>query len=327
MVDGTKNEMNLVEDWANLIKKPMRDGYGEAIVEVARKNLKVVALIADLLDSLKLEQFKKEFPERLIEVGIQEQNMMGMAGGLALSGKIPFVNSIACFSPGRNWEQLRVSVCLTKNNVKIIGGHAGFGNGADGTNQQSYEDMAITRVLPNMTVIAPVDYEQVKKAIWKITEFNGPVYMRMTKPSREVLTTRTTPFEIGKAQVFRSGRDVTVLACGTMVYEAMMAAAELEGKVDVEVINVHTIKPLDVETIVRSVKKTRRVVTAEEHSIIGGLGSAVAEVLSEKCPVPMRRVGMRDTFGESGEPEELMKKYGLTKEELIKEIIELTKIK
>lgn len=320
-------EMNLVEDWANLIKRPMRDGYGEAIVEVARKNLKVVALIADLLDSLKLEQFKKELPNRLIEVGIQEQNMMGMAGGLALSGKIPFVNSIACFSPGRNWEQLRVSVCLTKNNVKVIGGHAGFGNGADGTNQQSYEDIAITRVLPNMTVIAPVDYEQVKKAIWKITEFNGPVYMRMTKPSREVLTTRTTPFEIGKAQVFRSGRDVTVLACGAMVYEAMMAAAELEGKVDVEVINVHTIKPLDVETIVKSVKKTGRVVTAEEHSIIGGLGSAVAEVLSENYPVPMRRVGIQDCFGESGEPEELMKKYGLTKNEIIKEIIELTKTK
>ena len=322
------NEYNLVEDWGSAkgglsTKRPMRDGYGEAMVEMARKNTKVVVLIADLLESLKLEEFKKEFPERLIEVGIQEQNMMGMAGGLALSGKIPFVNSFACFNPGRNWEQLRISVCLTKNNVKVIGGHAGFGNGADGANQQSFEDMAITRVLPNMTVLAPVDYEQIKKAVWRMADYDGPVYMRMTKPAREVMTTRTTPFEIGKAQVFREGKDVSVFACGSMVYEAMMAAKELAGTVEVEVINVHTIKPLDTEAMVKSARKTGKVVTAEEHSIIGGLGSAVAEALGENYPVPMRRVGMRDVFGESGEPEELMKKYGLTKNEIIKEIKKL----
>jgi transketolase len=317
------NEYNLVEDFSKLEKKPMRDGYGEAMVEMARNNPRVVVLIADLLESLKLAEFKKEFPKRTIEVGIQEQNMMGMAGGLALSGKIPFVNSFACFSPGRNWEQLRISVCLTKNNVKVIGGHAGFGNGADGANQQSFEDMAITRVLPNMTVLAPVDYEQIKKAVWRMAELEGPIYMRMTKPAREVMTTRTTPFEIGKAQVFREGSDVTVFACGAMVYEAMMAAKRLEGEMEVEVINVHTIKPLDVETVVRSARKTGKVVTAEEHSIIGGLGSAVAEALGENFPVPIRRVGMRDLFGESGEPDELRQKYGLTATDLVKEIKKL----
>ena len=314
------SQMNLVEDWGKMEKKPMRDGYGEAMVEMARKKTGVVVLIADLLESLKLEEFKKEFPERLIEVGIQEQNMMGLAAGMALSGKIPFVNSFACFSPGRNWEQLRISVCLTKNNVKVIGGHAGFGNGTDGANQQSFEDMAITRVLPNMIVLAPADYEQIKKAVWRVMALDGPVYMRMTKPAREGMTTRTTPFEIGKAQVFREGKDISVFACGSMVYEAMLAAKELAGTVEVEVINVHTIKPLDTEAVVKSARKTGKVVTAEEHSIIGGLGSAVAEVLGENYPVPMRRVGMRDTFGESGEPEELMKKYGLTKNEIIKEI-------
>ena len=321
----TSSQMNLVEDWGKMEKKPMRNGYGEAMVEMARNNPRVVVLIADLLESLNLAEFKKEFPKRTIEVGIQEQNMMGLAAGMALSGKIPFVNSFACFSPGRNWEQLRISVCLTSNNVKIVGGHSGFGNGADGANQQSFEDIAITRVLPNMTVLAPVDYEQIKKAVWRMAELEGPVYMRMTKPAREVMTTRTTPLEIGKAQIFREGRDVTVFACGSMVYEAMMAAKILEGEVEVEVINVHTIKPLDTEAVVRSARKTGKVVTAEEHSIIGGLGSAVAEALGENFPVPMRRVGMRDAFGESGEPEKLMNKYGLTKNEIIKEIMNLVR--
>ncbi len=312
--------MNLVVDFGKVTKKPMRDGYGEAIVEIARTDKKVVALVADLLDSLKLESFKREFPDRLIEVGIQEQNMMGIAAGMAMSGMTPFVNSIACFNPGNNWNQIRVSVCLTKENVKIVGGHSGFGNGADGANQQSFEDIALTRVLPNMNIVVPADYEQVKKAVWAINEKQGPCYLRMTKPAREVFTTNETPFEFGKAQVLRGGKDISVFACGSMVYEALVAAEKLAGTIEVEVINIHTIKPIDVEAIVRSAKKTGKVVTAEEHSIIGGLGSAVAEVLSEKCPTEMVRLGMVDGFGESGEPEELMKKYGLTSENLVKVI-------
>jgi transketolase len=318
------NERFFIEsDLANAPLKPMRDGYGEGLVEAAKRNSKVVALVGDLTESLKLEEFKREYPERFFEMGIAEQNMMGVAAGMALSGKIPFVNSFACFSPGRNWEQLKVSVCLTKNNVKIIGGHSGFGNGFDGANQQSFEDLAITRVLPNLTVIAPADYEQMKKATIAIADFSGPVYMRMTKPARAIITNRITPFEIGKAQVLREGKDITVMACGMMVYEALLAAEELEKEFDVEVINVHTIKPIDKETIIKSAKKTGKVITAEEHSVIGGLGSAVSEVLSENCPTLMSRIGMMDTFGESGDPLDLVKKYKLNKNEIIMRIKEL----
>lgn len=316
-------DMHLVEDWGNLAKKPMRDGYGEALVEVGRSDPRVVALIADLLESLRLDLFKKELPERIVEVGIAEQNMMGIGAGLAMSGKIPFVNSIACFNPGYNWNQLRVSVCLGKENVKIVGGHAGFGNGVDGANQQAFEDMALTRVLPNLVVLAPVDYEQVKKAVVAMVEYVGPVYMRITKPSREIITTNITPFEIGKAQVFCGGKDVSIFASGAGVVEAMKAAKQLEGEYEVEVINVHTIKPLDKETLVKSARKTGKVITVEEHSVIGGLGSAVAELLSEECPTKMKRIGMPDCFGESGEPEELMKKYGINCENIVSEIKKL----
>jgi len=318
-------EMYLVEDWETLAKKPMRDGYGEMLAEIGKKDGRVVALIADLLDSLRLDLFKKDFPDRVIELGIAEQNMMGVGAGLAMGGKVPFVNSIACFNPGYNWNQLRVSVCLGRENVKIVGGHAGFGNGVDGANQQAFEDMALTRVLPNLVVLAPADYEQVKKAVMAMVEYNGPVYMRITKLSREIITTNITPFELGKAQVFCGGRDVSIFACGAGVAEAMRAAKQLEGEVEVEVINVHTIKPIDKETLVRSAKKTKKVITVEEHSVIGGLGSAVAEVLAEEFPTRMRRIGMPDCFGESGEPEELMKKYGITADNIVLEIRKIMK--
>lgn len=317
------NEAYFISDLGSVVMKPMRDGYGEGIVEAAKKNGDVVALVGDLIESLKLEDFKKEFPERIFEMGIAEQNMMGAAAGMAMSGKIPFVNSFACFNPGRNWEQLRVAVCLTKNNVKIIGGHAGLGNGFDGTNQQAYEDIATTRVLPNLSVIVPADYEQARKATLAIASHNGPVYMRITKPARPVITNRITPFEIGKAQILREGKDVTVLACGMMVYEALRAALELETEYDIEVINVHSIKPIDKDTIVKSAKKTGRVITAEEHSVIGGLGGAVSELLGEIHPTLISRVGMQDTFGESGDPVDLASKYGLTKDEIIKRVKEI----
>lgn len=315
--------MFLIEDMKSPQMVSMRDGYGEGLVEAGRRNEQVVALCADLMESTRTDLFRKEFPERFFEMGISEQNMMGVAAGMAACGKIPFVNSFACFNPGRNWEQLRLSVCLSYNNVKVIGGHSGFGNGADGGNQQMFEDIALARVLPNLSVVVPADYEQAKKMALAIADLTCPVYMRMTKPKRAVVTTGGTPLTIGKAQVLRSGKDVTVFACGALVYEALLAAEELADEIDVEVINVHTIKPLDKETIVASARKTKKVITAEEHSIIGGLGGAIAELLSEEFPVKIRRVGMRDKFGESGEPEELLKKYGMTKEAIIAKIKEL----
>src|SRR3989344_3550409 len=320
MVDG---EMFLEGDVLKAEKKAMRDGYGEGLVEAGRRNPNVVALVADLMESTRTDLFRKEFPQRFFEMGISEQNMMGVAAGMATCGKVPVVNSFACFSPGRNWEQLRISVCLSGNNVKVIGGHAGVGNGTDGGNQQMYEDIALARVLPNLTVVVPADYEQAKKMTLAIADFRGPVYMRMTKPPRAVVTTVGTPLTIGRAQVFREGKDVTVIACGAMVYEALLAAEELASEVDIEVINVHTIKPLDKETIVRSVTKTKKVVVAEEHSIIGGLAGAVAELFAEERPTKMRRVGMRDRFGESGEPEELLTHFGMTTKEIIEKIKEL----
>lgn len=312
--------MNLIEDLQKVDFKSMRDGYGEAMVLEGKRIPNLVILVADLMESLRVVDFKKEFPERTLEMGIAEQNMMGVAAGMAMSGKIPVVNSFACFSPGRNWEQMKVSVCLTKNNVKIVGGHSGFGNGEDGANQQMFEDLALTRVLPNLVVLAPVDYEQVKKAVRAMIDYAGPVYMRMTKPARAVLTTNATPFELGKVQVFREGGDVTVFASGVGVYEAMMVAEKLAGEIEVEVVNVHTIKPIDVEGVVKSARKTGRVVTVEEHSISGGLGGAIAEVLGENYPVKIKRVGMNDVFGESGDPGELLRKYGISEEKIVSEI-------
>lgn len=319
--------MFLAEDLSKLEKKPMRDGYGEELAILAKQSQRIVAVVADLADSLRLDLLKKDFPERVIEVGIQEQNMMSIAAGLAMSGKIPTVNSIACFSPGNNLSQLTVSVCLTKENVKIIGGHSGFGNGVDGANQQAFSDIAITRSIPNLVVLVPADYEQIKKATRLMFDYTGPVYLRMTKPSREIVTTGATPFEIGKAQIFRRGRDVTVFACGVGVSLALEAARDLVGLVEVEVVNMHTIKPFDRETVIRSAKKTSKVVTIEEHSVIGGLGSAVAEVLSEEAiSARLVRIGMPDSFGESGEPEELLVKYGITKDRLLVEIKKLMNI-
>jgi len=317
------SEMFLIDDLNKAEKMAMRDGYGEGLAEAGKIDQNVVVLCADLTESTRTDLFKAAFPERFFEMGISEQNMMGVAAGMAATGKVPFVNSFACFSPGRNWEQLRVSVCLSHNNVKIIGGHAGVGNGTDGGNQQMYEDIALTRVLPGLMVVVPADYEQAKKMTLAIASVHGPIYMRMTKPKREVVTTKGTPLTIGKAQVLRHGKDVTVVACGAMVYEALMAAEELSGKVEVEVVNVHTIKPLDKETILASISKTGRVVAAEEHSVIGGLGGAIAELLAEELPTKMRRVGMKDRFGESGEPEELMVKFGMTRREIILAISEL----
>ncbi len=307
-------------------KSSTRAGYGDGLVEAGKKNNRIVALCCDLTDSTKTVVFKNEFPERYIEVGVAEQNMAGLAAGMALgAGKIPFISSYAVFSPGLNWSQIRVSICYSNANVKIAGAHAGISVGPDGATHQALEDIAITRVLPNMTVVVPCDYEETKKATMAIATKKGPCYMRFAREATPVMTTKTTPFKIGKAEIFKEGKDVTIIACGPLVYEALLAANELEKNISCEVINSHTIKPLDVKTIVNSVKKTGRVVTVEEHQITGGLGGAVAEALAEKYPAPMERVGMPDHFGESGKPEELLKKWGMDKDGIVKKVLKVVR--
>ncbi|HSV95261.1 MAG TPA: transketolase C-terminal domain-containing protein [Spirochaetia bacterium] len=312
--------MNLVNDLINVERKATREGFGEAMVWLGKNNKEVVVVTADLGESMKVDEFEKIYPERFVQVGVAEQNMMGVSAGLALSGKVPFAVSYAVFSPGRNWDQLRVSVCYTNANVKVVGGHTGITVGPDGATHQALEDIAMTRVLPNLMVVVPADYEQAKKATLAMGLHEGPVYMRLTRPKTACFTTATTPFELGKAQVLRTGKEVTIFACGGLVYEALLAAEELKDEVDVEVINLHTIKPLDEETVVRSAKKTGKVITLEDHQVNGGLGGAIAEVLGEKCPTKMVRMGMKDCFGESGNPGELLAKYGLDKDGVIKVI-------
>ena len=298
---------------------PTRNGYGEALVELGEKNPDVVVLTADLAESTRALAFGEKYPDRFFEVGVAEQNMMGIAAGLAISGKIPFVSSYAVFSPGRSWDQLRVSVCYSLANVKIAGAHTGVSVGPDGATHQALEDIAITRVLPNLVVIAPCDSIETKKCTIAAAHHKGPVYFRFAREKTPVMTTEDSPFEIGKANVLREGGDITIIACGPLVYEALLAAQDLSKEnIEAEVINSHTIKPLDIKTIVESAKKTGCAVTVEEHQIHGGLGSAVAEALAQKHPVPIEIIGMPDTFGESGSPKELLEKYGLTSAHIVK---------
>ncbi|MDQ5970956.1 MAG: Transketolase [Patescibacteria group bacterium] len=304
--------------------KSTRDGFGEALLSLAKKNKNIVVVSADLAESTRIADFAKKYPERFIEVGVAEQNMMGVAAGLALSGKVAIASSYAAFSPGRTWDQLRISVCYSKANVKIIGSHTGLGAGEDGASHQALEDIAITRCLPNLVVIAPADYNEAKKALAATIEHRGPVYLRLTRQNSPIFTTEKSPFKIGQANVLRKGQDITLIACGPMVYEALEVAKKLASEnISVEVINCHTIKPLDKKTILASAKKTKKVLTLEDHQVHGGLGSAVAEMLAENFPVPMKIMGVQDTFGESGKPDELYKKYGLSQEHIIKNIKEI----
>lgn len=301
--------------------KSTRDAFGEALVNLARKNKNLVVVSADLAESTRVSDFAKKYPERFVEVGVAEQNMLGVAAGLALAGKVPIAASFAAFSPGRNWDQLRVSVCYSKANVKIIGSHTGLGAGEDGASHQALEDIAITRCLPNLVVIAPADYHETKKALAAAIAYNGPVYLRLSRQNTAVFTNEKSPFKIGQAQVLKKGQDITLIACGPMVSEALAAAKKLASEnISAEVINCHTIKPLDQKTILASVKKTKKVVSIEDHQIHGGMGSAVAEMLAENFPVPMKLLGVNDTFGESGVPAELYKKYGLSQENIISTI-------
>ena len=299
-------------------KMPIKDGYGVGLLDVGKENSNIVVLTADLSKSTKSDLFQKEFPDRFIQVGVAEQNMAGIAAGLALSGKIPFMASYATFSPGRNWEQIRVAICYSDVNVKIVSSHSGFTDEGDGATHQALEDIALMRVLPNMTVLVPCDYYEAKKATKAAAGYQGPVYIRTGRKATPVVTTEETQFEIGKAYILKEGKDLTIVACGPLVYEALKAARHLHNKgIDCEVINSPTIKPLDEETILKSCKKTGKVITVEEHQIIGGLGSAVSELLIEKMPVPLFRVGVQDKFGESGKYEELLDKFKLSAKSII----------
>lgn len=291
--------------------KDTRSGFGDGIVEAARKNENVVALTADLLGSMKLNQFIKEFPDRFIQCGIAEANMIGIGAGLTIGGKIPFTTTFANFSTGRVYDQIRQSVAYSGKNVKICASHAGVTLGEDGATHQILEDIGMMKMLPGMTVIVPCDYTQTKAATKYIAEHEGPVYLRFGRPSWPIFTNEED-FVFGKAQQFSEGTDVSIFACGHLVWNAIQAGAELEAKgISVEVINLHTIKPLDEEAIINSIKKTKCAVTAEEHNIYGGMGEAVAHVASKNFPIPIEFVGTKDTFGESGTPKELLKKYGM----------------
>jgi len=307
---------------------PTRNGYGEGMVEAGEKDKNVVVLCADLTESTRSNYFQEKFPDRFIQTGIAEQNMMGMAAGMALSGKVPFVSTYGVFCPGRNWDQLRVSVCYSKANVKLTGAHTGISVGPDGATHQALEDIAITRCLPNLAVIVPGDYEETKKATLEAAKIKGPVYIRFAREATPVFTTKESPFLVGKANILKEGRDVSIIACGPLVYEALVAAKNLATKkIDVEVINNHTIKPLDEKTIIKSAKKTGAVVTVEEHQIMGGAGSAVMEILGKHHPVPVEMVGINDTFGKSGQPEELLKEFGCTAKDITSAVIKVIKRK
>ena len=307
-------------DQSKLESKPTRDGFGRGLVEAGKVNQNIVALTADLAESTRVEWFQKEFPDRFIEMGVAEQNLVTVASGMANVGKIPFITSYATFSPGRNWEQIRTTVCINDMPVKVIGNHAGLTVGPDGATHQALEDIAIMRTLPNMTVIVPADMHQANAATRAIAETGKPAYLRLGRSGVPTFTTVETPFEIGKAQVVyeTESADVTIIACGSLVYEALQAVKMLEDKgINADVINLHTIKPIDRNAIVAAAKKTGAIVTAEEHQIMGGMGSAVAEVVVEEFPVPMEFVGVRDSFGQSGTPEELLKFYKVDRDAII----------
>lgn len=299
-------------------KKATRDAYGEALVELGKVNPDIVVLDADLSQSTKTAGFARTFPERFVQIGIAEQDLIGTAAGLAAAGKIPFASSFAVFATGRAYDQIRNSVAYGKLNVKITATHAGVTVGEDGGSHQMLEDVALMRALPGMTVIVPADGVEAKAAVKAAADYQGPVYLRMGRGGWPVIFDEDHRFEIGKAALLKDGDTATIIACGVMVSEALEATKLLEAEgISVRLLDMATIKPLDVNACLKAAQETGAIVTAEEHNIIGGLGSAVAEVLVEKCPVPMERVGVKDTFGQSGTPDELLEHYGLTAKDIV----------
>ena len=300
-------------------KKDTRSGFGAGLLEAGKRNSNIVGLCADLTGSLKMEAFQTAFPDRFFQVGIAEANMMGIAAGLTIGGKIPYTGTFANFSTGRVYDQIRQSIAYSGKNVKICASHAGLTLGEDGATHQNLEDIGMMKMLPNMTVIVPCDYNQTKAATIAIAEHQGPVYLRFGRPAVPNFTAIDEPFEIGKAIILNEGADVTIFACGHLVWEALEAGKILfsEG-LYAEIINVHTIKPLDKNTVLHSVKKTGCAVTAEEHQINGGMGESISRIFAENYPVPLELVGVNDRFGESGTPDQLMKKYGLNADSIVK---------
>jgi len=304
-----------------------RDGYGHGVVELGEKDERIVVLCADLAESTRSHWFQEKFPERYIEIGVAEQNLATVASGMAVYGKIPFISSYATFSPGRNNEQIRTTISINNVPVKIMGAHSGISVGPDGATHQALEDMALMRVQPNMTVIAPCDMEETKKAVKASVDIDGPVYIRFGREKTPVMTTVDTPYEIGKANLLWSPSDggekaqVAIISCGSLTYNALLAAKELQDEgIEVFVLNNHTIKPMDEEAVVDVAKRAGRVVTVEEHQVNGGMGSAVAEILAKNYPVPMEFIGVQDSFGQSGKPEELIKHYGMDKDSIKKAV-------
>ncbi|MDF2522985.1 MAG: transketolase [Clostridiales bacterium] len=317
-------KVDLKLDLNNVKQVPTRDGYGHGLVELGEKNPEVVALGGDITASVRVDWFRDRFPDRFISIGIAEQNQMGVAAGLSLAGKVPFVTNYGVFLAGRAWDQIRTTVCYGNLNVKLGGAHGGISVGPDGATHQALEEVSIMRCLPNMKVIVPADSVETKKATIAAGETFGPIYIRFGREKVPVITNEETPFEIGKAYCVREGTDVAIIACGVMVYEGLVAAEALakEG-ISVMVINNHSVKPMDERTIIEAAQMTGAVVTAEEHQVAGGMGSAVLEVLAQNCPVPVKMVGIYDRFGESGDPETLMREFGLTPEALVKAVKEV----
>lgn len=307
---------------------PMRDGYGKALLELCQTNDRVIVLDADVANSTRSVWVREQYPDKFIDMGISEQDMVGTASGLALGGMIPFISTYGVFLAGRAWDQIRTTVCYNKLNVKLAGAHAGISVGPDGATHQALEDVALMRVLPNMTVVVPCDAEETRKATHAIAEKNGPCYIRFGREAVPIVTDEKTEFVLGKANICREGSDVTIIANGAMVYEALSAEESLKLLgIQARVLDMHTIKPLDTDALLSAARETGCIVTAEEHQIIGGLGGAVAEYLSMTCPVPIEMVGVQNSFGESGQPQELMDKYGLNADTIIKKVIEVTRRK
>ncbi|MBU1202654.1 transketolase family protein [Patescibacteria group bacterium] len=310
----------------NIKQKSTRDGFGDGILELGKKNKDVIVVSADLAESTRVDKFAKKYPNRFVEVGVAEQNMMGVAAGLSFSDKIVYATSFGVFNPGRNWDQIRVSVAYSKANVKIIASHTGLSVGEDGASHQALEDIALMRVLPNITVLAPADYNETKKATIMAAKIKGPVYIRFARQASAEITSNNPPFKIGRANILKTGKDLTIVGCGPILEEALLAEKELKKKnISVEIINCHTIKPLDKATILRSVKKTKHLITVEDHQVAGGMGSAIVEMLAENFPVPTMMIGVRDSFGESGEPKDLWDKYGLSYPNIVNAALKILK--
>jgi transketolase len=312
VLNGTAMYLAPLDDPKTIKQVPTRNGFGEGLLEAAKANKDVIGICADLSESTRFLGLKEALPDQYIEIGVSEQLLVAMAGGLASTGKIPWIASYAMFNPGRSWEQVRTIMALNETNVKIAGAHAGVSVGPDGATHQAIEDIAIMRVIPHMTVVVPCDSMQTKKATLALTDLHGPVYLRFAREKSPIITTDQTPFEIGKAQIFREGKDVAIVACGILVYNALIAAQELaEEGIDCMVINNHTVKPMDEPAIVDAAKRCGTIVTVEEHQVHAGMGSRVAEILAQRHPVPIEFVGVHDQFGQSGDPVELIEHYGM----------------